>query len=82
MLTALGRASRCQQPIDGGRAHLQQQSLENRFDLQVTMALESLHKGGQHRRQAFAAEMVAGLPQGFQELHHLGAITPPAERRR
>lgn len=37
LLTALGKASRCQQSIDRGRAPLQQQCLENRSNLQVTM---------------------------------------------
>ena len=44
----------------------------SRSNPQVTMALKSLHKRGQHRREAFAAAMVAGLPQGLQELHHSG----------
>lgn len=37
LLTVLGKASRCQQPIGRGRAPLQQQCLENRSNLQVTM---------------------------------------------
>jgi hypothetical protein len=45
----------------------------------MAVALQRRHQCGQYRRQAFAAEMVTRLPERFQMLNHLGAITvPPA----
>jgi hypothetical protein len=38
------------------------------------MTLQRRHQCGQHRRQAFTAEMVTRLPEHFQQLNLLRAM--------
>ena len=75
----LGRAGWCEEPINGGRAHLQLLLADDRSNLKVAMALQHRQKGGQHRRQTRGTEIIARLPEHLQQLQHIGPMAPATD---
>ncbi len=76
-------AVRAEETVDRGGAEPQERRAQGSRDLKGAVALEGVHEGGEEGREAFAAEVVAGLPHLVQKGGDLRAVTGgPAWRGR
>ena len=75
-LSAAARPVAAQQPVDGGRAHLQEQPPDLGAHLQLLVPLQGGQQAGDRRRQQLAAHPVTHFPEAHQRRRHRRPVAP------